>query len=132
MRWDHPQLGLLPPLKFLPLAEEAGLMRTLTAFVLDAGARAVRGVAGRAGSTLAVSVNVSASNLLDPGFAGAGPTSCSSVHDLPADALVLEITETSIISDFEPVAAASSRSSATSAWSCRSTTSAPASPRSPT
>src|SRR6202035_907750 len=35
LRWPHPRLGLVPPLDFLPLAEEAGLMRPLTAWVLD-------------------------------------------------------------------------------------------------
>jgi predicted signal transduction protein with EAL and GGDEF domain len=35
VRWPHPRLGLIPPLEFLPLAEEAGLMGPLTRLVLE-------------------------------------------------------------------------------------------------
>ena len=35
IRWPHPRLGLVPPLKFIPLAEDAGLMKELTTWVLD-------------------------------------------------------------------------------------------------
>jgi predicted signal transduction protein with EAL and GGDEF domain len=99
VRWDHPKLGLLPPLTFLPLAEEAGLMRTLTAFVVD---EALAQCAGwrAAGTSIAVSVNVASSNLLDPGFT-ALIEELLELHNLPANALVLEITETSIITEFD-------------------------------
>ena len=44
LRWPHPRLGLVPPLDFLPLAEEAGLMPLVTAWVVDeALAQAPRG-----------------------------------------------------------------------------------------
>ncbi|HEY0491930.1 MAG TPA: diguanylate cyclase, partial [Candidatus Dormibacteraeota bacterium] len=36
IRWPHPRLGMVPPLDFLPLAEEAGLVGPLTEFVLEA------------------------------------------------------------------------------------------------
>ena len=67
VRWQHPRLGLVPPLDFIPLAEEAGLMQSLTAFVLE---RAVEQCAAwrAAGEMVTISVNVSATNLLDSGF----------------------------------------------------------------
>jgi diguanylate cyclase (GGDEF)-like protein len=99
LRWNHPHLGLVPPLKFLPLAEEAGLMRPITALVLEE-ALAQCATWRHAGRHLAVSVNISASNLLDEGFAEL-VRSLLEKHQLPADALVLELTETSIISEFE-------------------------------
>jgi diguanylate cyclase (GGDEF)-like protein len=99
VRWPHPRLGLVPPLKFLPLAEEAGLMGVLTASVLD-DALTQCAAWRRDGLPLTVSVNVSASNLLDHGFSDM-VASFLTRHGLPAEALVLEITETSIISDFE-------------------------------
>ncbi|MGA2520524.1 MAG: bifunctional diguanylate cyclase/phosphodiesterase [Acidimicrobiales bacterium] len=99
VRWPHPRLGLVPPLKFLPLAEEAGLMGPLTALILDA-ALAQCAAWRDAERPLAVSVNISASNLLDAGFTDL-VWRLLERHRLPAEALVLEITETSIITDFE-------------------------------
>ena len=67
IRWPHPRLGLVPPLKFIPLAEDAGLMQALTTWVLARGDGPVR--AWRAdGRMLAVSVNVTTTNLLEEGF----------------------------------------------------------------
>jgi EAL domain-containing protein (putative c-di-GMP-specific phosphodiesterase class I) len=99
LRWPHPRLGLVPPLKFLPLAEEAGLMRPLTAWVLrEALAQCA---AWRAeGHDVAISVNISTSNLVETGFTDV-VRSLLEGFGLPPEALVLEMTETSIISDFE-------------------------------
>ncbi len=99
VRWPHPRLGLVPPLDFLPLAEQAGLMRGLTEWVLEqaVGQCASWRAAGRA---LAVSVNVSATNLIDAGFTRL-VNDLLDRHGLPADALVLEITETSIIAELD-------------------------------
>jgi diguanylate cyclase (GGDEF)-like protein len=99
LRWPHPTLGLIPPLNFLPLAEQAGLMGQLTSWVLE---RALAQCAAwRAeGSATSVSVNISPSNLLEAGFARLVQEQLA-LNALPAEALVLEITETSIITDFE-------------------------------
>ena len=99
VRWPHPRLGLIPPLKFLPLAEEAGLMRTLTTWVLDAALQQAA-IWRAAGNTLTMSVNVSATDLLEPGLFEIVADGLER-YRLPAHALVLEITETSIITDFE-------------------------------
>ncbi|MDQ6855466.1 MAG: bifunctional diguanylate cyclase/phosphodiesterase [Candidatus Dormibacteraeota bacterium] len=99
LRWPHPRLGLVPPLEFLPLAEEAGLMATITAWVVDeALAQSASWRAG--GRDLPVSVNVSVSNLLDEGFVNAIGAALAR-HHLPGSSLMLEITETTIISDFD-------------------------------
>ena len=99
IRWPHPTLGLIPPLKFLPLAEQAGLMGSLTRWVLDQALE--RCASWRAsGAMRSVAVNVSPSNLLEPGFATMVKEQLAA-KALPADALALEITETSIITDFE-------------------------------
>jgi diguanylate cyclase (GGDEF)-like protein len=99
VRWPHPRLGNIPPLDFLPLAEEAGLMRPLTSLVLD---QALAQCADwRAdGRNVSVSVNVSATNILDAGFTELVRGHLAR-HRLPASALVLEITETTVISDFQ-------------------------------
>jgi diguanylate cyclase len=99
LRWIHPRLGFVPPLEFIALAEDAGLMRELTGLVLDeALAQCARWRAG--GQQIAVAVNISASDLLDPGF----PEHVEQLlvrYELPAAALVLEMTETTAIADFE-------------------------------
>jgi diguanylate cyclase (GGDEF)-like protein len=99
LRWPHDRLGLVPPLQFLPLAEEAGLMPALTALVLEQALTQCSVWRGD-GHDLAVSVNVSATNLLDPGFVDVIALLLAR-HRLPAAALILEITETTIIGDFD-------------------------------
>jgi len=98
VRWPHERLGLIPPLEFLPLAEEAGLMGPLTQLVIEQ-ALAQCAVWRAAGSRIAMSVNVSASNLLDAGFIEVVRASLRR-HRVPAASLILEITETTIIRDF--------------------------------
>ena len=99
VRWPHPRLGLIPPLEFIPLAEEAGLMQSLTAFVLE---RAVQQCAAwhAAGEMWTISVNVSATNLLDAGFSESVMATLAR-HGVAAASLILEITETTIIRDFD-------------------------------
>ena len=59
VRWNHPERGLLTPGHFLPLAEQSGLTRALTAFVLD---RALEEISA---TSLAVAVNLGPADLLD-------------------------------------------------------------------
>jgi diguanylate cyclase (GGDEF)-like protein len=99
LRWPHPRLGFVPPLDFLPLAEEAGLMRTLTAFVLQEALAQCADWRGQ-GHHLRVSINVSATNVLDVDFVALVEEQLRRRH-LPADALILEITETTLIADLE-------------------------------
>jgi len=99
VRWNHPEFGLIAPLQFLGLAEEAGLMGRLTMRVLS-DALTECAVRRRAGRRMRVSVNISVGDLLDPDFPGAV---AALLEDrlLPAEALTVEITETSIIAQFD-------------------------------
>jgi diguanylate cyclase len=98
VRWNHPRLGYVPPLEFLPLAEDADLMGPLTAFVLDTAlAQCAQWRISDPG--VSVSVNISTTNLLDSGF----PDELERLlgeHGLAPDAVVVEITETTAIADF--------------------------------
>ena len=97
VRWQHPVRGLLAPEEFLELAEHAGLMRELTARVLDASLTQVRRWHD-SGIEVQVGVNMSATNLLDadlPDLVGRSLVS----HDLPATALQIEITESVLMAD---------------------------------
>ncbi|GAB3464776.1 EAL domain-containing protein [Kineococcus endophyticus] len=97
VRWRHPELGPVGPDRFIPLAEQSGLIAGVTAVVLDqALADAARWSA--AGFTPSVSVNLSARLLTDhdlPALVADGLRR----HSVAACALVLEITETGIVSD---------------------------------
>lgn len=97
VRWPHPRLGYLPPLEFLPLAEDAGLMDLLTESVLEGAIEQC--AAWRVDApTLAVAVNISTTNLLNPDFSRLVGELLER-HRLGPDALVLEITETTAMAD---------------------------------
>jgi diguanylate cyclase (GGDEF)-like protein/PAS domain S-box-containing protein len=99
VRWQHPQLGLLSPARFIPLAELSDVIRPLTLWVLDhalAQQRAWR----EAGMDTAVSVNLSARHLVDD----ACPEQIArllATHATDAQRLELEITESALIADPE-------------------------------
>lgn len=103
VRWQHPQLGLLPPGDFLPLIQGDPLMISLGRWVLRAAV--VQLLAWReTGLELPVSVNLDATDLQDPSFA-------SHLRELIADHpglregdLGLEILETAALADVEAVA----------------------------
>jgi diguanylate cyclase (GGDEF)-like protein len=99
VRWIHPRLGYVPPLEFIALAEDAGLMGALTAVVLD---EALFQCASwrSAGRQLNVSVNISASDLLNPDFPDLVARLLAG-YGLGPEVLVLEMTETTAIADFE-------------------------------
>ena len=97
VRWQHPTRGLLLPADFLPLAEVHGLMGQLTETVL-AQAVAQAATWHRTGCGLRVSVNLSVSNLLDVSLPQR-VAGLLAAHDLPAAALVLEVTETVLMTD---------------------------------
>ena len=67
LRWRHPQRGIVPPLEFIPVAEETGLIHQLTPWVLKRALQQQRAWQ-RAGLDLRLAVNVSMRNLRDPDF----------------------------------------------------------------
>jgi len=100
LRWQHPQLGSVPPSVFIDVAEHSGLIEIIGPQVLrTACAAAARWGAGLAPSDLPfVSVNVSARQL----HSGDLPelvAGCLRDAGLPASRLHLELTETAVISD---------------------------------
>jgi diguanylate cyclase (GGDEF)-like protein len=97
VRWRRTDGRLAPPSEFVAAAEHAGLSRALTRKVL---ALALDQLAAwrRAGHSLHVAVNTAVSDLLDSGFP-AEVAEALRERGLPPDALVLEVTETSVLSD---------------------------------
>ena len=97
VRWNHPGRGEVPPDVFVPLAENAGMIPRLTAFVLDVGlAELARWTAD--GHVVRLAVNVAARQLSDLALPQLVAATLER-HDVPASQLVLEVTETGILSD---------------------------------
>jgi diguanylate cyclase (GGDEF)-like protein len=101
-RWQHPELGAISPMEFVPVAEQAGFCQDLTRWVVS---EALRQVADwhKAGLKLEIAVNLSASDIIDTQL----------VHwmlqeiersRLPAGTLTIELTESAVLRD--PQAAA--------------------------
>jgi diguanylate cyclase (GGDEF)-like protein len=97
VRWQHPTDGLVPPVQFIPLAEQTGLIKPLTLYVLDSALQQCRRWLDD-GRSISVSVNISPRNLNDCGF----PEEVEQLlrlHDVPPECLLLEVTERGIIAD---------------------------------
>jgi EAL domain-containing protein (putative c-di-GMP-specific phosphodiesterase class I) len=91
LRWNHPREGMLPPDRFLPMAEEMGIIHPLTAWVLDA-ALAQLGAWLAAGLDICVSVNVSPRAIEDHSMEEIVASALESSHAEP-QRLTLEVTE---------------------------------------
>ncbi|GGK45882.1 bifunctional diguanylate cyclase/phosphodiesterase [Salinarimonas ramus] len=91
-RWTHPRLGPISPARFIPLAEETGLIAALGEYVLDAACRD----AASWETPVRVAVNVSAMQFAR-GDLHASVVAALSRTGLPADRLELEITESALM-----------------------------------
>ena len=97
VRWEHSERGLLSPAEFLPVAEQTGLIRHLTTYVLDVALEQWRRWHDQ-GLELTVAVNITGRDLFDQRFA-------YEVKDLltrwkvPPSCLELEITENTVLVD---------------------------------
>jgi len=97
VRWQHPQRGLVPPMQFIPFAEQTGFIRHITAWMLEAGVEALQRWQ-EAGRALKLSINLSTRDLLDQAL----PDRVRELldrHRVSAGRLCLEITESAIMDD---------------------------------
>lgn len=96
IRWDHPELGLVSPVRFIPLLEQSGLISQITYWVIDEACR-VSSHCSDEGFDCSISVNVAAQDLLEMDLlkqiAGLLGDSCRLSN------LRLEITETGFMED---------------------------------
>jgi diguanylate cyclase (GGDEF)-like protein len=97
-RWNHPTRGFIPPVEFVPIAEETGLIIALGAYVL----RSACAAAVTWGREIRVAVNLSAIQFKTGDLVGLVKQTLSEVG-LSADRLELEITESILIEDKEEV-----------------------------
>jgi diguanylate cyclase len=99
VRWEHPERGLLGPSHFLPLVEQSGLTRALTAFVLDRALDEIGGLRRR-GHDLSVAVNLGPADLLDLGL----PSEVERLldhHRFSPEQLQIEVSEDVVMADVE-------------------------------
>ena len=97
VRWRHPDLGLLYPDRFVPLVEQTDLIDKLTEWVLRQALRDLDSL-GPGSEHVTMAVNVSARNLGRAGFADLVVGSLAAAG-VPAHRLVIEITETALLTD---------------------------------
>ncbi len=109
VRWAHPDKGLLSPAEFIAVAEESGLIVPLGEWVLTEVVRQCRAWSGEGSFPMVVSVNLSCRQFLDADFVPRVEAVLAANRDLVERGcltLVLEITETTLMQDMEPVLAA--------------------------
>ncbi|MFC3532353.1 EAL domain-containing protein [Vogesella facilis] len=99
VRWQHPRRGLLFPGVFIALAEQTGLIRPLTEWVISAALDQLQRWQAQ-GALLPIAVNLSARNLRDEGLQDK-IRQWQAARGLPAGWLELEITESSVMEDPE-------------------------------
>jgi diguanylate cyclase (GGDEF)-like protein len=104
LRWRHPELGLVPPSRFIPLAEQSGLIVELGAWVLAEACRQMQRWRSMGLADLTISVNVSSlqfqRDVIETDIVNA-----LDVSGLPASALELELTESLLIQDSAMISA---------------------------
>lgn len=100
IRWNHPQLGRIPPLEFIPLAEERGFIVEIGKWVLDEACREAKRIFDRTGKAFRMSVNLSARQLAGKGLVS-DVSAALQRSGLPAELLELELTETALVYDVE-------------------------------
>jgi len=107
VRWNHPKHGLLLPDEFVPLAEQTGLIRPMTVWVLTQALEECQYYV-TLGYDLKVSVNLSMVNLADPHFADE-IVEVLNRYNIDASRLKLEITETYLMDEPDNVITALNR-----------------------
>ena len=98
IRWNHPELGLISPPRFIPVAEERGLIIQIGNWVIEEAARQAAAWRAANGPAVRIAVNVSAVQFRQKDFVEQ-VTSAVRTHGIPPSALELELTESIVMRD---------------------------------
>ena len=97
VRWQHPTRGMVPPMKFIPFAEQTGFIRQITIWMLEQVAQSCAKLQAQ-GLDMKISVNLSTRDLMDQDL----PSKIERIlnqHSTAARSMVMEITESAIMDD---------------------------------
>nr|WP_239522377.1 bifunctional diguanylate cyclase/phosphodiesterase [Geodermatophilus sabuli] len=104
LRWYHPTRGLVPPVEFIPLAEEGGQIVQIGRWVLTEATRQAVAWSARAGRPIGMAVNLSPRQLADDDVVATVRAALTD-SGLPARQLTLEVTEGVLVHDVDQVVA---------------------------
>ena len=96
VRWQHPQYGMVPPDKFICLAEQTGFIHELTLWVLETVLQQYRRWRDEESIVLRIAINVSAESLRTPEFFDIVESALKRNH-LSPEAICLEVTESVVV-----------------------------------
>lgn len=102
IRWHHPSIGVIPPMEFIPIAEEAGLIVELGQFVLKSVCTQIKEWEAICMHPVPIGINVSQTELAQPDFVDRFKLTLEDFAVLPSR-ICVEITETALMKDEEQV-----------------------------
>jgi predicted signal transduction protein with EAL and GGDEF domain len=98
LRWRHPELGQIPPARFLPVLEQSGLMREVGAWIFDRACADARAFEALGLTPFKMGINLTQRQFRDPGLPAAVAAALRR-HDLKPDRLELELNEAALMAD---------------------------------
>ena len=102
IRWQHPKIGLISPLQFIPIAEESGLIKPIGEWVLSTACKQITKWIKSGHSDLILSINLSARQFKDKNLLKMVKNICNE-NKIDLHSLNFEITESCVIEDPEEV-----------------------------
>lgn len=100
VRWEHPELGFISPVEFIPVAESSGMILPIGLWVLEQACKQAMAFRRNGYDQFHMAVNVSIAQLYAPDFIDC-VKHILNVTALPSHALTLELTENMIMEDVE-------------------------------
>ena len=104
LRWRHPDLGLVPPVRFIPIAEEAGFIVEIGEWVVHTACAQMAAWRAEMGLEMKVAVNVARHGLVSGALAQVVKAAMAE-HQIAPGQLVLELTESMLMDRVESTAA---------------------------
>lgn len=105
IRWNHPKEGLIAPLRFIPLAEETGMMKDIGDWVIRNAVKDIQKWNEENGQALSLAINVSKAQLRFKGELIELIDDVLEENDFPAHQLQIEITESDTVAEHEEIVA---------------------------